>query len=297
MKPVIVVHGGCGNPAGDSLRDEPAYHAALAASVEAAAVALGRGGSAIDAAQAAVESLEDAPLFNAGRGSVLTADGGVEMDAAVMTGHDLRAGAVALVSTVRHPVALARAVMETTPHVLLAGPGAERVAAGRGLERQAPDWFVTERQRERWWRARQGAGGGEGPRGTVGAVVLDGAGRLAAATSTGGTQGQVAGRIGDSPLIGAGTYADARCAVSCTGDGEGIIRSVAAHSVATLVGAGVPLADACARVVHEHAAPLGGDAGLIAVDASGAVALPFNTRVMHRAWQVGGGEVVTGTLA
>ena len=245
-QPVIAIHGGCWSPPRDD-RDTAATHEALAQAVEAAATALTQGGTALDAAEAAVKLLEDSPLFNAGRGSTLTTDGAVEMDAAVMTG-DGRAGAVAAVSTVRHPVALARAVMETTEHVLLVGPGAER--AGPELERMPPDWFVTERQRSNWWRRRQG------PKGTVGAVVRDADGGLAAATSTGGTPGQLAGRVGDSPLIGAGTWADARVAISCTGDGEHLIRAAAAHRVAMLVEAGAALADAAAQVV-ERARPGG----------------------------------------
>lgn len=280
----IVVHGGCGNPRGDSLPDEAGYHRELTSAVEAAAAALHDGGTAIDAAQAAVEVLEDAPQFNAGRGSVLTSDGSVEMDAALMSGHDRRAGAVAAVGTPRHAVALARTVMETTRHVMLTGQGAERLAADSGIERMAPDWFVTDSQRERWWKAR----------GTVGAVVRDDSGRLAAATSTGGTTGQMPGRVGDSPLIGAGTWADERVAVSATGDGELIVRAAAAHTVAGLVElGGLSLADACRRVVDS----IGGEAGLIAVDAGGNVALPFNTRVMHRARSREDGGVDTALWA
>jgi beta-aspartyl-peptidase (threonine type) len=280
----IVVHGGCGNPRGDSIRDEHDYHHELRAAVEAADAALREGGQAIDAAQAAVESLEDAPQFNAGRGSVLTADGAVEMDAALMSGHDRRAGGVAAVTTVRHAVALARAVRDTTPHTMLAGAGAERLATRTGLERMAPDWFVTERRREAWWKAR----------GTVGAVVLDDGGRLAAATSTGGTTGQLPGRVGDSPLIGAGTWADDRVAVSATGDGELIMRAAGAHTVAALVElGGLSLADACRQVVDS----IDGDAGLIAVDRDGNIALPFNTSVMHRAHRHGDGAIETAVWA
>jgi beta-aspartyl-peptidase (threonine type) len=282
MSPTIVVHGGCGTPADNKIADEPSYHAALAQAVAAAERSLAGGGEALDAAQAAVESLEDAPQFNAGRGSVLTADGFVEMDAALMSGG--RAGAVAAVETVRHPVALARAVMEHTPHVLLVATGAERLASEQGLERMLPDWFVTERQRQRWWKAH----------GTVGAVVLDDGGRLAAATSTGGVFGQRTGRVGDTPVIGAGTYANERVAVSATGDGEGIVRAVAAHSVAALVEhAGLALDAACQRVVDTVA----GDAGLIAVDSDGNVALPFNTTVMHRAVKHANGPVETALWA
>jgi L-asparaginase / beta-aspartyl-peptidase len=266
--PVIVVHGGCGNPAGGAVRDEAPYHRALEEALAAGWAALDRGG-ALDAVQAAVESLEDCPLFNAGRGSVLTGDGEVEMDAAVMLGSDGRAGAVAAVTGVRHPVALARIVMEQTPHVLIAGSGAERLAEERRLELCEPSWFITDRQHERWLASQ----------GTVGAVALDARGVLAAATSTGGVRGQLPGRIGDSPLIGAGTYADTSCAISATGHGESLIRQVAAHEVASLMAhGGLPLSDACEQVVRSIEL----DAGLIAVDAHGNVALPFNTAVMHR---------------
>ena len=277
----VVVHGGCGNPRGDSIAGENDYHDALRAAVAAADLALDTGGAAIDAAQAAVESLEDAPQFNAGRGSVLTAEGSVEMDAALMDGTDRNAGAVAAVTTPRHAIALARCVMDRTPHLLMAGAGAERLAAQFDLERMGNDWFVTDRRRERWWKAR----------GTVGAVVLDDDGLLAAATSTGGTTGQLSGRVGDSPLIGAGTWADERVAVSATGDGEQIIRAAAAHRVAALVELGqLPLAEAAAQVVDS----IQGEAGLIAVDGHGNVALPFNTRVMHRAVRLADGTVETG---
>ena len=265
---MIVVHGGCGNPAGGTVRDEAPYHRALEEALTAGWAALDSRG-ALDAVQAAVESLEDCPLFNAGRGSVLTGDGEVEMDAAVMLGSEGRAGAVAAVTRVRHPVALARVVMEDTSHVLIAGPGAERLAEERGLELCDPSWFITERQQERWLASQ----------GTVGAVALDAGGVLAAATSTGGVRDQLPGRIGDSPLIGAGTYADTRCAISATGHGESLIRQVAAHEVASLIAhGGLPLSDACEQVVRSIEA----DAGLIAVDSHGNVALPFNTTVMHR---------------
>jgi isoaspartyl peptidase/L-asparaginase-like protein (Ntn-hydrolase superfamily) len=206
------------------------------------------------------------------------------MDAALMNGPDRRAGAVAAVSTPRNAVALARHVMDETPHLLMAGPGAERLAADAGIEQMGADWFVTERQRERWWKAR----------GTVGAVVLDDDGFLAAATSTGGATGQLSGRVGDSPLIGAGTWADERLAVSATGDGEQIIRAAAAHRVAALVElGGLPLEEACRQVVDS----IQGEAGLIAVDGHGNVAMPFNTRVMHRAVRLADVTVETGVWA
>jgi isoaspartyl peptidase/L-asparaginase-like protein (Ntn-hydrolase superfamily) len=167
---------------------------------------------------------------------------------------------------------------------MLAGQGAERLAARRGIERMSPDWFITDRQRERWWKAR----------GTVGAVVLDDDGRLAAATSTGGTTGQLSGRVGDSPVIGAGTWADGRVAVSATGDGEALIRAGAAHRVGALVElGGLSLSEACAQVVGS----IDGEAGLIAVDGHGNVAMPFNTRVMHRAHRRGDGAVATAVWA
>jgi isoaspartyl peptidase/L-asparaginase-like protein (Ntn-hydrolase superfamily) len=279
----IVVHGGCGNPRSDSLSDEDAYHDALRDAIEAADAALRDGGAALDAAQAAVEVLEDAPQFNAGRGSVLTAEGAVEMDAALMNGRDRAAGAVAAVTTPRHPIVLARAVMESTPHVMLAGEGAERLAADQEIERMPPGWFITDRRRERFEA-----------RGTVGAVVLDDDGHLAAATSTGGTRGQLPGRVGDSPVIGAGTWADDRVAVSATGEGEAIIRAAAAHTAAALVTmCDLPVHEACRRVVDSVA----GEAGVIAVDAAGNVATPFNTRLMHRAQRRGDGAVETAIWA
>jgi L-asparaginase / beta-aspartyl-peptidase len=203
------------------------------------------------------------------------------MDAALMWGADLSAGAVAGVSGVRHAVAAARAVMERTPHVLLTGEGAERLAEESGLELCAPDWFVTERQRERWMAAK----------GTVGAVALDRDGHLAAATSTGGVRGQLPGRVGDSPLIGAGTYAeDGVCAVSATGDGELITRATLAAEVAALIRhKPLPLKDACDEAL-KRIVRLRGDAGLIAVDPNGNVAMPFNTTVMHRGSMKNGAE-------
>jgi beta-aspartyl-peptidase (threonine type) len=208
------------------------------------------------------------------------------MDAALMSGADLRAGAVACVARVRHPIALARAAMDRTPHVLLTGRGAERFADDLGLELMKPEWFVTPRERERLAR-RQTAVSEQGG-GTVGAVARDPDGALAAATSTGGVRGQLPGRVGDSPLIGAGTYADARCAVSATGSGEALIRSVAAHEIASLVGlGGMSLAEASELVLRERVEPLGGSAGLIALGTEGEPVLPFTTEAMYRGWRAG----------
>jgi isoaspartyl peptidase/L-asparaginase-like protein (Ntn-hydrolase superfamily) len=231
-------------------------------------------------------------MFNAGRGSVLTADATVEMDAAIMCGRRGRAGSVAAVTSVRHPVALARAVMEKGEDVMIVGAGAERFALDAELERMDPSWFVTRRQLERLRRAQEGVAHedpGDTPIGTVGAVVLDASGALAAATSTGGRRGQRPGRVGDSPIVGAGVYADATVAVSATGNGEEMVRRCGAHEVSALMRhAGLGLEAACERVA-------GGieEIGLIAVDAEGNLTMPFDTTLMHRAWRVGDGPVET----
>ena len=285
-EPVIAVHGGVqGRPPRD---DRPGRDALRNALTEAFA-ALAEGGDALDAACRAVAVLEDAPPFNAGRGSVLHRDGAVEMDAAIMRGRDRAAGGVAGVTRVRHPVLLAREVMERTRHVLIAGAGAERLAEEWGLELREADWFVTERQRERWL-ARTG-GGADAEKGTVGAVVMDADGRLAAATSTGGVRDQLPGRVGDSPLVGAGVYAeDGVCAVSATGDGEQLMRALAAHEVAALLRhRGMALERAAKAALRERLLPLGGQGGLIAVDAAGALAMPFTTEAMFRGCRVGQG--------
>ena len=272
VTPTLVVHGGAGSPRDGQVDDQPAHHGALAAALQAGAAVLDAGGSALDAAEAAVRSLEDCPLFNAGRGSVLTSEGRVEMDAAIMDGATRNAGACAHITGIRHPVSLARCVMEATPHVLLVGPDAEALGRAQGLEVEDPDWFVVG-----------GRHATAGEHGTVGAVALDAGGRLAAATSTGGVRGQLPGRVGDTPQIGSGTFADDNVAVSCTGTGEQFIRRVAAHEVAALVHhAGLPLAEAAARAVA------GLDGGLIALGRDGSVAMPFNTALMYRGRAAGG---------
>jgi beta-aspartyl-peptidase (threonine type) len=260
--------------------------------VLAASAALTAGAGALGAAQAAVSRLEDAPMFNAGRGSVLTSEARVEMDAAVMCGRTGRAGACACVSTVRHPVALARSIMEESDDVMVVGPGADRLAGELGLELMDPDWFVTERQLRRLRRAQEGLAHedpGDTPIGTVGAVVLDSEGALASATSTGGRRGQRPGRVGDSPIVGAGTFADRHVAVSATGNGEEMVRGCRAHEVSALMRhAGLDLSGACSAVMKGVE-----EIGLIAVDASGNYAMPFDTTLMHRAWKVGAGPVET----
>lgn len=282
VTPVLLVHGGAGNPAAGAQIDEARHHEALRVALEAGWSVLAAGGAALDAAQAAVESLEDCPLFNAGRGAVPTTSGRVELDAAVMDGARGDAGAVAGVACVRHPVALARHVMERTPHVLVVGAGGERLAEEAGLERPDPSWFAGAADDATLDAPDRGdalRAVDAGEHGTVGAVALDSGGRLAAATSTGGVRGQLPGRVGDSPVIGAGTWADTRVAVSCTGAGEHFIRIAAAHELAARVGhAGAALAHAAPAVVEL----LGGSGGLIALGADGSWAMPFNTALMFR---------------
>jgi beta-aspartyl-peptidase (threonine type) len=290
----IAIHGGAGTIPRAELKDIAPYRDGLMAALEAGATVLRGGGSAEDAVVAAVLSLEDCPLFNAGRGSTLTAAGTVEMDAALMLGEG-RAGAVTGVRRVRNPVLAARAVMRATPHVLLAGTAADELAEAEGLALEAPDYFITEHRRAQLEQARARATVAldhdlPGKRGTVGAVARDMAGRLAAATSTGGMTNKRPGRVGDSPVIGAGTWADAHVAVSCTGTGEAFLRAAAAHEVSALMRlAGMPLEDAARRVALEEVRRSGGDGGLIAVDAAGKAVLPFSTAGMYRGeWRAGG---------
>lgn len=260
---------------------------------------LREGGSALDAVVAAVVVLEDDEQFNAGRGAVLTAGGGVEHDAAVADGVTRRAGAVACVSGVRNPVRAARAVMDRTPHVLLSGAGALELARREGLALVPAGWFVTARRQEQLTRVRRGnQAGSEVTGGTVGAVALDIEGHLAAATSTGGSTGQLVGRIGDTPLIGAGTWADDRsCAVSATGDGEAFILSVFAHEVDALVRlAGLDLGAACQRALQEVGARAG-TGGCIAVGPDGTVVMPFTSAGMFRGWIDATGDQRIGMFA
>lgn len=272
MKPVIAIHGG----AGVMRRDKPGeqQRAVLKRALEAAYEQK----SALDAVTAAVVVLEDSPLFNAGRGSCFNAEGQIEMDASVMEGEALRAGAVAAVRRIRNPVLAARAVLEKTRHVLLAGDGAERFAREQGLALEAPSYFATEKRLSALKRNLKYH------HGTVGAVARDQDGNLAAATSTGGYTGKLPGRIGDSALIGAGNYADNRaCAVSGTGLGEAFIRAAVAYDVAARMRyRREPLAKA-ATAALANMARLGGDGGLIAVDRRGNVAMPFNSEGMYRA--------------
>lgn len=289
---VLVVHGGAGGPPVSELDDarEATLRAELKRALEAGHAVLKRGGGALDAVEAAIVILEDSPSFNAGRGAVLTEHGRVELDASLMDGPTRKAGAVTGLLTVQNPVVLARAVLDDGVNVMLAGAGAERFARAKGLARVDPEWFITPQRVEELERAKaktpdraQSSAAAKGlTQGTVGAVALDQRGGLAAATSTGGRTNKHEGRIGDSPIIGAGTWADARCAVSATGHGEYFIRVGVAHAICARVALlGEPIGKAADQILGEVAA-LGGDGGVIVLDANGAVAMPFNTRAMAR---------------
>jgi L-asparaginase / beta-aspartyl-peptidase len=291
-KTALVIHGGAGYVARASLsaEDEAAARADLERALEAGHSILAAGGTALDAVQAAVVVLEESPRFNAGKGAVFNAQGGHELDASIMEGHTRRAGAVAGVTTVRSPITLARTVMEHSPHVMLAGDGAEAFADSRPeIERVPNDWFDTDRRRRALEQAQRQAAVGEAPQGqyfgTVGAVALDRHGHIAAATSTGGMTNKKWGRIGDSPVIGAGTWADERCGVSGTGWGEFYIRNAVAHDICARVAyRGDALAEAAEEVVNRVVTAAGGDGGAIALDVDGSIAMPFNSGTMYRAW-------------
>lgn len=286
----LALHGGAGSLRAHGI--DPTERQAIAADLRLALAAgariLQRRGSALDAVVAVVVFLEDSPWFNAGRGAVFTADGRHELDAAVMDGPSLRAGAVAGLQSVKNPVLLARRVMERSAHVLLACDGAERFADHQpDIERVPQSYFSTEARRQQLAdaQAHEAMHGAGAYFGTVGAVALDALGQLAAATSTGGLSNKRFGRIGDSPLIGAGTYADSMVAVSATGTGEVFIRAAVAHELCARVRHGkeslaVAAADLIGRVVPD----LGGEGGLIALDARGQITLPFTTSSMHRGW-------------
>ncbi|WP_419814625.1 isoaspartyl peptidase/L-asparaginase family protein [Glacieibacterium sp.] len=286
----LVVHGGAGTMSRGSLSDaeDADYRSGVRAALEAGAAVLKAGGTALDAVEASVRVLEDDPLFNAGHGAVFTAEGRNELDAAIMDGSDRRAGSVAGVTRSRNPISLARAVMERSDHVLLAREGADTFAVEHGLEQVDPDYFRTD---ERWRQLQERKARGPDAMfdanlkyGTVGAVACDSHGHVAAGTSTGGLTGKRWGRIGDSPLIGAGTYADDRAgAVSATGSGEYFIRVAAAHEIGARVRlSGETLQDAADAVVQDELKVMGGDGGVIAVSPDGTMAWSFNTSGMYR---------------
>jgi beta-aspartyl-peptidase (threonine type) len=282
----LVVHGGEGamRPEhGDPDHEERARQG-LREALEAGASVLGKGGGAVESVEAAVRILEDDPCFNAGRGSTLNAEGRVELDAAIMDGTTRRAGAVAGVRTTRAPISLARLLMERGPHVFLSYEGADRLAREAGLEQVEHSWFMTgERRRQLDELLAKGGFDAEVKYGTVGAVAVDASGHVAAATSTGGLTAKQWGRIGDSPLIGAGTYADDRaCAVSATGSGEYFIRAVAGHQLAERIRLAGEQLQVALDGVLDDVRKLGGTGGLIAVTPSGECAWGFTTRAMYR---------------
>jgi beta-aspartyl-peptidase (threonine type) len=292
----LAIHGGAGTlPRAEmSSEREAEYRAGLAAALAAGFAVLEGGGSSLDAVTRAVVALEDDALFNAGHGAVFTLDGRNELDASIMNGATLEAGAVCGVTRIRNPIELARAVMEHSDYVFLSGAGAEEFAASRGFEFVGSDYFYSA---ARWRQLERIRGGDEAVSpltishvGTVGAVALDSHGRLAAATSTGGMTGKRFGRIGDSPLIGAGTYADDRsCAVSATGHGEMFIRAAVAHDICARVRfGGRTLRQAVHQVVMEELPALGGEGGVIAIDRQGQVDMEFNSEGMFRASRVSG---------
>ena len=299
----MVIHGGAGTIRREQLTPEreAAYRAGLERALRAGHAVLQRGGPSLDAVEAAIRVLEDDSLFNAGRGAVLTVDGRAELDAAIMDGATLKAGAVAGLHRVRNPIGLARAVMDHSPHVMMIGDGAEVFARERGIPMVDPSYFITANRRAQWERMRmqdslradsarraRGTAYHADPDdrkfGTVGAVALDQAGNLAAGTSTGGMMMKRYGRVGDVPVIGAGTYASNRsCAVSATGAGEYFIRNTVAHSICALMEyAGMPLRAAADSIVMRQLVTAGGEGGIIAMDRQGNWTLTFNSAGMYR---------------
>ncbi|MGL4723700.1 MAG: beta-aspartyl-peptidase [Scandinavium sp.] len=299
---VIAIHGGAGaiSRANLSPEREHEYVQALSSIVEVGQKMLEAGASALDTVTEAVRLLEECPLFNAGKGAVFTANETHELDACVMDGCSLQAGAVAGIKHLRNPILAARLVLEQSPHVMLIGEGAENFAGEHGMDKVSNDYFSTP---ERLYQLRQAQEAGEtvldhsgaplderSKMGTVGAVALDSAGNLAAATSTGGMTNKLPGRVGDSPILGAGCYANnASVAVSCTGTGEVFMRTLAAYDIFALMEyGGLSLNEACERVVLEKLPALGGSGGLIAIDREGNVVLPFNSEGMYRAYAYAG---------
>jgi L-asparaginase / beta-aspartyl-peptidase len=319
----IVIHGGAGviersqlGPEGDR-----GYRAALKAATEAGAKVLDQGGTALDAVEAAIHVLEDNPLFNAGKGAVFSAEGKNEMDSSIMDGATLRAGSVAGVTRARHPITLARSVMEKSPYVMMVGPGADAFGTHIGIEEEPPSYFFTESRWQSLVKELKKEGRPIPPRpagvppegkmepvaqleespesqlhGTVGAVALDRSGNIAAGTSTGGLQGKMSGRVGDSPVIGAGTYASNKsCAVSATGTGEYFIRLGVAREVCNLVQfKHMSLKDAADEVIHHELQALEGDGGVIALTPDGQLTWSFNTPGMFRARLTEGGTIQIG---
>lgn len=297
----IAIHGGAGTLVKGLMTPELElqYKQALSEALATGYQVLNDNGCALDAVEVAVKKLEDTPLFNAGKGSVFTHKGTHEMDAAIMDGSNLKGGAVSLITGIKNPITLARDVMEKSEHVFLAGEGAMQFAKQNSYEILPPDYFYDEIRYKQWQGIKDSdtfqldhSVKKDGKFGTVGAVACDSNGNLAAATSTGGMTNKKWGRVGDSPMIGAGTYANNNtCAVSCTGSGEYFIRGVVAYDVSCLMEyKGLSLAEAAHEVIQKRVLNIGGDGGLIAVDKDGNIALPFNTEGMYRAFQSSNGE-------
>jgi len=285
----LVIHGGAGNIKDLPPHVERAYREALQQALEAGYAVLEKGGSAVDAVETAIRLMEDDPLFNAGRGSVMDYYGDVRMDASIMDGKTLNAGAVASVRYVRHPISAARLVMDSCQHVLLTCDGAEQFAREHGLEMMPEEYFIIPRYKEEHDRRKKKHKIEK--YGTVGCVALDKNGNLAAGTSTGGWSNKKYGRVGDSPIIGAGTYADNQtCAVSATGTGEYFIRTAAAHRVSALMAYGGASLDAAVKASIDTVGALGGDGGFIGIDRKGNVTWYFNTAGMFRGYKISDGR-------
>jgi len=297
----IAIHGGAGTLVKGTMTPEKeiAYKGALKTALIEAYTCLETGGSAVDAVEKAVVSLENSPLFNAGKGSVFTAEGTHEMDAAIMEGAYLQAGGVSLITGIKNPISLSRDIMEKSEHVFLAGKGAMDFAQSLDYSLEDESYFYDALRYEQWQEIKgtdsfqlDHSTKKDSKFGTVGAVAKDRNGNIAAATSTGGMTNKKFGRIGDSPMIGAGTYANNKtCAVSCTGSGEFFIRGVAAYDVSCLMEyKNYLLKEAADEVIQKRMLDLGGDGGLIAIDANGTIAMPFNTEGMYRGFKTSSGE-------
>lgn len=288
----LAIHGGAGTILRSTMTAElqQQYEQGLQDALQAGYSVLQSGGSAVDAVQAAVMSLEDFPMFNAGRGSVFNNVGGHEMDASIMDGSNLMAGAVSGISHVKNPVLLSRTIMDKSEHVLLCGQGAEQFAKQQGLDFADDAYFYNQHRYEQWQQALKedsiSLDHNDKKFGTVGAVALDANGNLAAATSTGGMTNKKYGRMGDSPIIGAGTYANNNtCAISCTGHGELFIRAVVAYDISCLMEyKGLSLKEACNVVVHDKLVKIQGEGGLVALDKHGNIELSFNSEGMYRGY-------------
>ena len=318
----LAIHGGAGTMqrANMNAEQEAEYRAKLKEALQAGYQVLEQGGTSLDAVEAAIQLMEESPLFNAGKGAVFTNDGKNELDAAIMDGKTHQAGAVAGISHVKSPIAAARAVMEASPHVMMVGAGAEQFAQEQGLEMVEPSYFFTDKRHQQLEQIKatekqelDHSGSNKANKkqsylnqhfpdrkfGTVGAVAVDQEGNLAAATSTGGMTNKRYGRVGDVPIIGAGTYADnATAAISATGHGEYFIRSVVAYDITALMKyKGMSLQEAADEVVKKKLVETGGDGGVIAVDAQGNIAMPFNTSGMYRASMNKDGKMYVGIYA